>query len=190
LQLSLPAYNFCFLHFNMLLIIMRSLNVSAKKLRRIEYNSTWLRVLSVPIHAGLLDRPLVPRNLMAKSLEPCSFNKAPDFPQTYVSNILRVQRKGTQTIVCLSEAKALHRQTWTEVSSSAPHLLHTALSISPIMYRCLLRVLCPVRRSLTTLDCILSKYKRRYVTKMYVLGIGEAATVQIWTFYVCACNIA
>jgi len=40
-------------------------------------------------------------------------------------------------------------------------LLHTSdtlgLSISPIMYRCLLRVLCPVSKPVTTLDCILVK---------------------------------
>ena len=42
-------------------------------------------------------------------------------------------------------------------SSSAPHLLHNGLSDSLIRWRCLLRVLCPVRRPVTTLDCVLLK---------------------------------
>ena len=39
-----------------------------------------------------------------------------------------------------------------------PPVFHTSyarLSTSPIMSKCLLRVLCPVRRSVTTLDCTL-----------------------------------
>ena len=59
---------------------------------------------------------------------------------------------------CLSEATASHSQrTWAEVSSSVPHLLHNRLSDSPIGWRCLLRVLCPVRRPVTALDCVLLK---------------------------------
>jgi hypothetical protein len=58
----------------------------------------------------------------------------------------------------LSEAKASPSQRmWVEVSSSAPHLLHDGLSDSPIRWRYLLRVLRPVRRPVTTLDCVLLK---------------------------------
>ena len=57
---------------------------------------------------------------------------------------------------CLSEAKASHSQRMcAEVSSSAPHLLHSGRSDSPIRRRCLLRVLCPVRRPVTALCCVL-----------------------------------
>jgi hypothetical protein len=67
-------------------------------------------------------------------------------------------RKKDPKQICLSVAKASHsRSTWAEVSSPAPHFLHKGLSTSPIMWRCLLRVLCPVRRSITTLDCALLK---------------------------------
>jgi hypothetical protein len=67
-------------------------------------------------------------------------------------------KKKEPRCVCLSEAKASHWQRmWGEVSSSAPHFLHSGLSVSPIKWRCLLRVLCPVRRPVTTLDCILLK---------------------------------
>jgi hypothetical protein len=59
----------------------------------------------------------------------------------------------------LSEAKASHSQRiWVEVSSSsAPHRIHKGLPVNPIQWRCLLRVLCPVRRSVTTLDFVLLK---------------------------------
>jgi len=43
---------------------------------------------------------------------------------------------------------------WADVSSSAPHLLHSVLSDSPIRWRCLLRLLCPVRRPVTALDSV------------------------------------
>jgi len=63
-------------------------------------------------------------------------------------------KKEQPRYTCLSEAKAsqLHWM-WAEVSSSAPHLVHNGLSDSPIRWRCLLRVLCPVRRPVPTLDC-------------------------------------
>ena len=46
-----------------------------------------------------------------------------------------------------------------EVPSSAPHLLHKGLLVSPIKWGCLLRVLCPVRRPITAADCVLLKEK-------------------------------
>jgi len=48
---------------------------------------------------------------------------------------------------------------WAEVSSFTPHLLHNGLSNSPNRWRCLLRVLCPVRRPVTALDWVLLKDK-------------------------------
>src|SRR5215469_1920634 len=46
---------------------------------------------------------------------------------------------------------------WAEDSSSATHLLHSGLSTSPITWRCLRRVLCPVSNPVITLDCALVK---------------------------------
>jgi len=60
--------------------------------------------------------------------------------------------------MCLCEAKVSHSQRmWAKVSSSAPHLQHSGLSESPIRWRCLLRILHPVRRPVTALDCVLLK---------------------------------
>ena len=54
---------------------------------------------------------------------------------------------------CLSEARVSHaHKTWTQVSSSVPHFLQVGLLLSPITYKCRLRVLCPVRRPMTTLE--------------------------------------
>jgi len=58
----------------------------------------------------------------------------------------------------LSEARVSHsHKMWAEFSSSAPYLLHRGLSISPIKWRCLFKVLCPVRRPVTNLNCVLFK---------------------------------
>ena len=67
-------------------------------------------------------------------------------------------KKKEPRYTCLTEAKASHSQRmWAELSSSVPHLLHSGLSDSPSGWRCLLRVLCPVRRPVTALDCVLLK---------------------------------
>ena len=64
-------------------------------------------------------------------------------------------KKNEPRCVCLSEAKASHsHKMWTEVSSSVPHFLQVVLLLNPVTYRCLLRVLCPVRMPVTTLDCV------------------------------------
>ena len=46
---------------------------------------------------------------------------------------------------------------FTQVSFSVPHLLQVGLLLSPTMYKCLLKVLYPVRRPITTVDCVLLK---------------------------------
>ena len=67
-------------------------------------------------------------------------------------------KKKERRCVCMSEAKAsLSHKMWTEVSSSIPHFLQAWLLLSLIIYKCLLKVLCTVRRPITTLDCVLLK---------------------------------
>jgi len=56
---------------------------------------------------------------------------------------------------------SLSHKMWTEISSSAPHFLHVALLLSPIIHRCLLKLLCPVSRPITILDCVLLKDNNR-----------------------------
>ena len=71
-------------------------------------------------------------------------------------------KKKEPSYVCLSEAKSSHsHKMWPEVSSSVPHFLQVGLWLSPILYRCLLKVLCPVNRPITTLDCVLLKDNNR-----------------------------
>jgi len=50
---------------------------------------------------------------------------------------------------------------WTEVSSSVPHFLHAGSLHSPMICKCLLKVLCPVSRPVTTLVCALLKDSSR-----------------------------
>ena len=60
--------------------------------------------------------------------------------------------------VWLSEAKVSHSQRmWAKVSFSAPCLLRSGRSSRPSRWRCLLRVLCPVRRPVTAPDLVLLK---------------------------------
>jgi hypothetical protein len=50
---------------------------------------------------------------------------------------------------------------WAEVPSSVPHFLQFGLLLSPIKYKCLLKMLRPVSRPITTLDCVLLKNNNR-----------------------------
>jgi hypothetical protein len=95
---------------------------------------------------------------MFKSWEPCCFTKVPDCFQELDLIMSFDSKKKEPKVVRPSDATALHsHKTWAEVFSSALHLLHKGLSISPIMYRCFLKVLCPARRPVTTLDFVLLK---------------------------------
>jgi len=54
-------------------------------------------------------------------------------------------------------------------STSAPHLLRKGLLVSPTKWRCFLRVLCPLRRQITTLGCVLLKNNHL----VFVVGLGR-----------------
>jgi hypothetical protein len=95
----------------------------------------------------LLTGPMNPITIYRSPVTLQKFQTAPTF--TFL--IFSGSRKQQPRYTCLSEAK---------VSSSAPHFLHNGLSISLITWRCLLRALCPVRRAVTALGCILVKDKR------------------------------
>ena len=98
----------------------------------IEWNSKWVRALSVPMYGGVFDRRFVPHNLLSKSWECCSFTKVQDCPTRRLLTSSGSKRKEPK-LVCLSEAKASHsHKTWAGVTSYAPRLLHKGLSISPI----------------------------------------------------------
>ena len=72
--------------------------------------------------------------------------------------ITSVSKKKEPRYACLSEAKVSHsHKMWTEVSSSVPYFLQMGSLHSPIICKCLLKVLCPVSRPVTTLDCVLLK---------------------------------
>jgi hypothetical protein len=88
--------------------------------------------------------------------EHCCFAKFPDGPPDFLMS--SGFRKEEPRYTWLSEAKASHSQRmWAEVSSFAPHLLHSGLSSNPSRWRSLLSVLYPVRRPVTALDWVLLK---------------------------------
>jgi len=103
----------------------------------------------------------VPHNLILGSRSPVPLLKF------RVAPILRFiissgSKKKEPRYAWLSEAKASHsHKMWTEVSSSVPHFLQVRLLLNPIMYRCLLGVLSPVRMPVMTLDCVVLKDSNR-----------------------------
>jgi hypothetical protein len=109
---------------------------------------SWVRDLTVPMHLGLSWQAL---------WEPCCFAKVPDDPQTYTVDVLWLQEEGAQIHMFEWSQSFTLTKNVADVSSSAPHLLHNGLSDSPIRWRCLLRVLCPVRRPVTALYYVLLK---------------------------------
>ena len=81
---------------------------------------------------------------------------------------------------CMSEAKASHsHKTWTEVSSSVPHFLQVRLLLSPITYKCLLKVLCPVSRPKTTLDYVLLNDNNRALVASLGPEINSPACLHV-----------
>ena len=95
-------------------------------------------------------------------------------------------KKKQPRYTCLSETKASHSQRmWAEVSSSAPHLLHSGSSDSPSRWRSLLRVLRPVRRPVTALDWVLLKDRNLVLAARQAGGqyISGYFLVNLMTFY-------
>ena len=83
-------------------------------------------------------------------------------PSTLISS---GSKKKEPRYACLSEAKALHsHKMWTELSSSVPQFLKMGSLHSPMICKCLLKVLCPVSRPIKTLDCVLLKDDSRAPT--------------------------
>jgi hypothetical protein len=102
-------------------------------------------------------RPFVPQSFPHRS--PAALPKRQMAPRV-VRFMPSGSKKKEPKWACLLEARASHLQRmWAEVSSSAPHFLQSALSLSPIRWRCLYRVLCPVRSPVTTLECSLLRDK-------------------------------
>jgi hypothetical protein len=88
--------------------------------------------------------------------EPCYFAKVPDGPQTYSLDVLWLQ-KGEALI---------HMSVWSQIFTFTKNVGRcfflwstppTQWTDSPTRWRCLLRVLCPVRCPVTALDCVLLK---------------------------------
>ena len=89
-------------------------------------------------------------------------------------------KKKAPRYTCMGEAKASHSQRmWAGLSSSAPHLPHSGLSNSPIRWRYLLRVLCPVRRPVIALDCVLIKDGNLALAPRQVPGMKSRACLWV-----------
>jgi hypothetical protein len=119
----------------------------------------WVRSPTFQMYLGHKNGPFGTHNLI-----PVQGNPVPSlkFQMTPRCKFLMFSGSKKKEIryVCLSDAKASHSQRmWAEVSCSAPHLLHKGLFLSTIKWRYILKVLCPVRWTITILDCVLMKEK-------------------------------
>jgi len=105
------------------------------------------------MHLGLKTGLCAPYSVLGyRNRVPLAKFQMATIPTTLMSS---GSKKKEPRYVYLSKAKASHsHRMWTEVSSSLPHFLQMGL-LSPIICRCLLKVLCPVSRPVTTLDCVL-----------------------------------
>ena len=109
------------------------------------------------MHLGLNDRPSVPHILYQAigTLFPWQSSR---WPPCLVPLYLPGPKRRNPRYAWLSEAKVSHsHKMWTEVSSSVPNFIHMGSLHSPMICTCLLKVLCPVSRPITTLDCVLLK---------------------------------
>ena len=114
----------------------------------------------VPIHLGLKNGPFVPHNLIAVQESPVpllKFQMAPRLRFLMSSESKKKEPRYTY----LSAAKASHSQT---MGGARFHpLLHTTYIrdywLAPFKWRCLLGVLRPATRLITTPDCVLLKNK-------------------------------
>jgi hypothetical protein len=110
----------------------------------------------------------VPHNLLPGQAIPVPLSK---FQMTPLLRFIisSGSKKKEPRCACLSETKASHsHKIWTEVSSSVPHFLQVCLLLNPITNICFLGVLLPVRKPVTTLDCVLLEYSNR----AFVAGLG------------------
>ena len=125
------------------------------------------------MHLGFLDRPFVPHNLMSSKGSPVPLLKF------QVAHILRIlissgSKKKEPKYACLGETRASHsHKTWRFLpllhssnirGINQPHWVQIS---SPC-------VLCPVRRPVSTLDCVLLKDRNL----VFVVGLGPK--VKFW----------
>jgi hypothetical protein len=124
-----------------------------------------------------LTGPFCPISIHGSPIILLKFQMAPKLILLMSSGSKKKQPRYT----CLSEAKDSHSQRmWAEVSSSAPHLLHSGLSSSPSRWRCLLRVLSPGRRPVTALDCVLLKDRNLALAPRQGPEIISWACLWVW----------
>jgi hypothetical protein len=117
-------------------------------------NRIWIQALSGLVHLGLKTDPLCPTIYHYVKAALFLYQRS-RWPLYLSFLVFSGSKKKEPRCACLSEAKASHsHKMWTEVPPSVPHSLQVRLSLSHITYKCLLKLLCPIRRPITTLDCV------------------------------------
>jgi hypothetical protein len=133
----------------------RCFPVHAVKLCRgnwIEWNGIWVRALPGPMHLGFRTGPLCPI-LWWSPVPLLKFQMAPHTYSQYSQGPKRSPDVWSQALTRTQNVD------WGSVFSIT--FLQVGLLLSPIIYKCLLKVLCPLSRPITTLDCVLLKDNNR-----------------------------
>jgi len=122
--------------------------------------------------------PLCPISNQGSLVTLLQFQMAPK-PKLLTSSS---SKKKEPSYACLRQAKASHSQRiWAEFSSVTLHPLHDGLSSSHSRWRCLLRVLCPVRRPVTTLDGSVYLRVVKMNTDKFPACRNEEDNITAWT---------
>ena len=93
--------------------------------------------------------------LHINSRKPCYFAEVPGVPQTYTLIVLWIQIEGAQIYIWVKPKLHIHIEHGPSFILCSTH--PTQWTDSHTRWRCLLRLLCPVRRPGTTLYCVLLK---------------------------------
>jgi hypothetical protein len=131
--------------------------------------------------------PLCPISVYGSPVALLKFQMA---TQTFTLDVLWLQ-EGVQ--ICMSWVKPElhnHKKMWAEVSSSVPHLLHNGLSDSPSRWKCLLRLLRPVRRPVTSLDYMKTTVQFLIAGDVNSPQTNFCATFTIFTLLIVTCSSA
>jgi len=156
---------------------VRYLTVTCLILYRLDWLiCDWVWDLMVPTHVGLSLRALCALvSIYGSPVALLKFQMAPRLILLISSGSKKKEPRYTH----LCKAKVPHSQRmWTKVSSSAAQFLHSGLSDSHIRWRCLLRVLCPVKRPVTALDYVL--FKNRNLALVPRQGPEISSWASLW----------
>ena len=115
---------------------------------------------------------------MSNHGSPVTLQSSRWLPNLYSSYSLAPRKRSPDTRVWVRPKPHIHRECGPRFPLM-PHPLHNGLSSSPSRWRCLPRVLCPVRRPVTALDWVLLKDRILALAPRIGPGISSRACLRV-----------